>query len=105
MDLLTFDMDINALWEDKNKTDTLRESESEIVTDKGSKRGALTKPKGRKLRMLLGGSMENLNNDMNASGFLGVSPAANQADLQDKKGKRKLVLPTGPALYNANVRF
>jgi hypothetical protein len=52
MDLLIFDI---ALWEDKNKTDTLRESESEIVTDKGSNRGALTKPKGGKLSVFLGG--------------------------------------------------
>jgi class 3 adenylate cyclase len=110
MELLTFDMDIEALWKNVNsKSDAGHESDSESANDKGSKRGVpgLTSSsrqtsggilKAARRRSTLGGGSD----ELSEAGF-GTS-GTNQADLMEPDtSKPELVLPTGPALYNANV--
>lgn len=112
MELLTFDMDIEALWKNVNhsKSETGHESDSESANDKGSKRSVpgLTSSarqtsggilKAARRRSTLGGSDE-----MSETGLHGGTSGTNQADLMEPdNSKPELVLPTGPALYNANV--
>jgi class 3 adenylate cyclase len=111
MELLTFDMDIEALWKNVNsKSETGHESDSESANDKGSKRSVpgLTSSarqtsagilKAARRRSTKGGSDE-----LSDTGLHGGASGTNQADpMEPDNSKPELVLPTGPALYNANV--
>lgn len=112
IELLTFDMDIDALWRGKNKkgsrSDTGHESDSEI----GSERGTAPKREGGRLSggMLKAARRRSVRitgkeggSDELSEGF-SPTPANSQMDfIKEDSTPPELVLPTGPALYNANV--
>lgn len=110
MDLFTFDLDINALWiENKKKSEAGKESDSMTGSEGGSRRGAMSKmQRGRRMSVRLGLPMQQDDSyvdEVSQSGFLGTSvssPQETAAESEDGKVP-KLVLPTGPALYNTNV--
>jgi class 3 adenylate cyclase len=114
MELLTFDMDIEALWKNTNnkgtKSATGHESDSESADDKTSKRnassstrqtpGGILKASVARRRSTRPGFKDGSDELSELGGGVGSS----QADLMEPdNSKPELVLPTGPALYNANV--
>jgi len=108
MELFTFDMDIVALWNEKSKKESGRESDS--ASDAGSRRAAMAKmPRVRRIsaRKKVEGiaSDEMSETESGFFGQLGVGGANHgMLGVESEGGKpSKLVLPTGPALYNANV--
>jgi hypothetical protein len=109
MDLFTFDLDVNALWNDnkKSKSETGRESDS--LSEGGSKRAVMKMARGRRMSVRIGlpiSQDDSIVDEVSQSGFMGVSPSGPLdacMDNEDGKPTKKLVLPTGPALYNANV--
>jgi class 3 adenylate cyclase len=119
MELLTFDMDIEALWKNVSKipnSETGHESDSESG-DTSSKRNAvgLTSSKrqtsggrlkvSRRLSTRLGLKESGGSDEMSETGMLSVILAGiSQAEVMEtENAKPELVLPTGPALYNTNV--
>jgi len=104
IELLTFDMDIDALWKErrgKKGIDT-QESDSEKGSEKGSKREGLRGSGGmlkNRRRSMLNMGSSNFSDEFSEN-FGSGTPAA---DFESESGPAKLVLPTGPALYNANV--
>jgi class 3 adenylate cyclase len=116
MELFTFDVDIDALWAKKIAKPEGRESDS--ASDSGSRRGALGKNQRENRRSLGAGAFHALQQGGNAGGdsdeqnnsaFLGAATAQPSSqsefgpDGDDGNKVPTLVLPTGPALYNANV--
>lgn len=102
MELFTFDLDIDALWrENKFKSDG---RESDTTSDAGSRRGAMGKiSRGRRMSLRMGiPGIKDDSDEISQSGFLGPS-SQNFGCEGDDRGTPKLVLPTGPALYNSNV--
>lgn len=106
MELFTFDMDIEALWADNMK------KESDSISDSGSRRSNLRRiTRGRRISVRLGMAGQKLDATLDAAdevsqnGFSG--PPMSQSDMGGGDGEdckpANLVLPTGPALYNANV--
>ena len=108
MELFTFDMDIVALWNDKAKKDTGRESDS--ASDAGSRSTTMAKvPRARRISGRKKGdgttSDEMSETESVFYGSLAVG-GANHGTLgvESEGGKpSKLVLPTSSSLYNANV--
>ena len=106
MELFTFDMDIVALWNDKSKKEAGRESDS----DAGSRRSAMAKiPRTRRISARKKGdgvaSDEMSETESGFFGAMGVTGVNHGTFGVESEGGKpsKLVLPTGPALYNANV--
>jgi class 3 adenylate cyclase len=107
IELFTFDTDIDALWvEDKRKVSKSDGIDSDAASDTGSRRGALGKvPRNKRISMRIVMSNRDDSEDISQSGFLVGDAARSHTERVDADGVRppKLVLPTGPALYNANV--
>jgi class 3 adenylate cyclase len=115
MELLTFDMDIEALWKNVNsksdtghKSETGHESDSESVNDKGSKRSVPSSSARQTSAGILKASRRRStksgSDELSDAGLHGGAPGTNPADpMEPDNSKPELVLPTGPALYNANV--
>ena len=116
MDLYTFDMDIDALWKKtvmnaSNRTKLEVESESGESSEKHSKRD-LRAPSSRQL-MMRSGRRNSVHKDFvgDESSEIGLKPmggvvgvVSSSTHQPDEVGMpEKLVLPTGPALYNAKV--
>jgi len=115
IELFTFDMNIDALWDERRralrsaKSDTGRDSDS--MSESGSKRGGLGMlPRGRRNSVRLGKNAmkEMASEEMSEHYALAVGGSQRDLNLNlTKDGETvaalKLVLPTGQALYNANV--
>ena len=122
VELLTYDMDIDALWKDGKKikaakstsSTTNRESDSDVGSEKGSKREGLRMPgsvrqassammKANRRRSLKFG--KDLGSDeLSDGGFLAQGGNVQTEHTEvDGGGPAELVLPTGHALYNASV--
>eukprot|EP00522_Entomoneis_paludosa_P013153 CAMPEP_0172451694 /NCGR_PEP_ID=MMETSP1065-20121228/9625_1 /TAXON_ID=265537 /ORGANISM="Amphiprora paludosa, Strain CCMP125" /LENGTH=1163 /DNA_ID=CAMNT_0013203661 /DNA_START=207 /DNA_END=3698 /DNA_ORIENTATION=+ len=130
MELMTFDMDIDALWKNVNKntvtgsivgkSDEGKESDSD--SDRklnqnprklpGSNRKLAERQRqGRRISVRM--PMKESSDELSDGGFLPTAAAAatssnSNADLtgdgeHQASGPPELVLPTGPALYNASV--
>lgn len=119
IELLTFDMDIDALWKNKGKRGggggggDGQDTDSEKGSEKGGPQGnnksarnpsALLKARRRSM-LSIGGSSPMSVSDEFSMAFGEGPPNSNQADVDqnDSGGPPQLVLPTGPSLYNANV--
>jgi class 3 adenylate cyclase len=123
MDLLTYDLDIDALWKDGKKimavsrSETGREGDSDPGSDKGSKReglripstvrqvsSAMMKSNRRSVKFGKDISSDELT-EIPGSLALGGGNAgvADHTEVVDVGGPAELVLPTGPAFYNASV--
>ena len=118
MELLTYDMDIDALWRDvvqgPMSASTTRENDSDdIGSEKGrreglriplaGRQGTSSRLKGARRRSLRLGKDLQGSEEFREGNFL--APGVNaQADLTetDVSGPPKFELPTGPALYNSN---
>jgi class 3 adenylate cyclase len=123
IELLTFDMDIDALWADTKQgtkqSDTGRESDSDMGSEKGSRRmkvgagvrqvsNGLMKA-GRRISVI--GSVNvvtvNVGSDELSDGNFMVQSGTGKAQADNTEGgdigPPAFVLPKGPALYNANV--
>jgi hypothetical protein len=63
------------------------------------------RPKGRRMSILAPSKEHGDSDDVSESGFMGMPQGSNPADLQDGETstESKIVLPTGPAFYNATV--
>lgn len=110
IELFTFDVDIDALWRSPKKKGQRYDGESDSET--GSQRGSSSRrdlmrisaggklkgPRRRSVMMIKDTASED------ASEVLGVSGTGHgdKGDLEHV-GPSELVLPTGPAIYNANV--
>jgi class 3 adenylate cyclase len=107
IDLYTFDMDIDALWRNQtNKKASKPDNDQESDSDTGSGKGVTTSR--RDVLRLSGGRLM-------AARRRSVATLKDQAseDLSDARGSvaddkdggaaSELVLPSGPAIYNANV--
>jgi class 3 adenylate cyclase len=130
MELFTFDIDVGSLWAKKSaQTDaSIRENNEGSNSSDTSRRGTMAKaPRDSRRASNNGNGSTFLTNESddakNTSGFLGINAnsnniAANHVDGgndgsgvtpvgDDPKTSQgtapTLVLPTGPALYNANV--
>lgn len=113
IELLTFDMDIDALWKSRGKkggarSDTGHESDSEPGSEKGLKRESGIRVSGGMLKAARRRSVRVTGKDVGSDELLseGFGPGVgNQSEMMkdDGLGPSELVLPTGPALYNANV--
>lgn len=123
VELLTFDMDIDALWNDAKQGSKAQKSDadSDVGSEKGSKRDILKSSqalrqasgslmKGRRRSMLMGISSltggKDSAGDEQSDGGLGPGMSSMQLPIEQEKDALKppeLVLPTGPALYNPSV--
>jgi hypothetical protein len=119
LDLFTFDINVDALWDEKKRamksprSDAGRDSDS--VSDTGSKRGGLGLipiPRARRasMRNLLGSGRDatttSAEDAISERAFLaGNSTSTRDLNAFEVEGgmPAKLVLPTGLALYNPNV--
>jgi hypothetical protein len=114
VELLTFDMDIDALWTDAKQgtkqSDTGRESDSDVGSEKGSRRMKV----GVSVRQVSNGLMGKAGRRVSVRGSDELSDGnfivqAGTRDVQADHteggdgGPPGFVLPKGPALYNANV--
>ncbi|GAX18664.1 hypothetical protein FisN_10Hh123 [Fistulifera solaris] len=120
VELLTFDMDIDALWVDAKQGAKAPKSDadSEAGSDRGSKRdifskssqglrqasGALMKRR-RSIIMGIGGGKDFGSDELSDGG---LTPGLGGVQLPTEQEKEafkppELVLPTGPALYNPSV--
>lgn len=124
MELLTFDMNIDALNVDHSKADNT-ESDMNSESDFRSKTTLMARAKGRRsVAMLLPTHRERMTEHSSAdfgdqtgtSGGGGGGTTSNESlsavglddgggDSQHKRASKLLTLPTGPAIYNANVWF
>jgi class 3 adenylate cyclase len=114
MDLYTFDMDIDALWR-RTALTTSNRMKMEIESDSGesnekavSKRDLRTPASTRQMLGRRRPSVRHNNLLVDESSEIGIGggPSNSQGDLigdQEVGMPAKLVLPTGPALYNAKV--
>ena len=107
IELFTFDMDIDALWKTKpkkrGKSESGYESDSDVGSDKAQKRDGLrvsSSRLGRRMSLRIGGVKEG--SDELSEAF-GPIPGASQSDIKEDQPTPELVLPNGPAVYNANV--
>jgi hypothetical protein len=90
-------MDIDAL---SLKHDLINRDQSDTASEAGSKRG-LPRRGGKRLSLRLGmNRVDGGSDELDLSGFL--NPPALTEEPQDGRPP-KLVLPSGPALYNQNV--
>lgn len=110
IELLTFDMDIDALWKSKSteKKAGAQETDSEIGSDKGGKRdgasGRLSQGMLRRLSVARQSMKDGGGSDEFSENFVLPPVTTLPHDKKDGEGPpAELVLPTGPALYNANV--
>jgi class 3 adenylate cyclase len=116
IELLTFDMDIGALWQGANsrhlrkdhsvRSDAGQESDTESASDSRIKRDLGRKVMRRHSRRL--STRDVLNDELSetglrTSGTAGDSQTDVIGDGQGTNAPPQLVLPTGPALYNSNV--
>jgi len=110
IELLTFDMDIDALWRTKpkaraNKSDSGHESESDLGSDKQQKREVSRisgSRLGRRISVRIGGLKDG--SDELSEVFGPNAQAASQGEMKEEPtSPPELVLPNGPVLYNANV--
>ena len=110
IELLTFDMDIDALWRTKpkaraNKSDSGHESESDLGSDKQQKREVSRisgSRLGRRISVRIGGLKDG--SDELSEVFGSNAQAASQGEMKEEPtSPPELVLPNGPVLYNANV--
>lgn len=91
-------MDIDAL---SVKSDVIGRDQSDTASEGGSKRTSLSRRGGKRKSLRLGMSSRGDGSDeLDLSGFLNPQGIL---DEPDGRPVAKLVLPTGPALYNANV--
>jgi class 3 adenylate cyclase len=118
MELLTFDMDIDALWKVAQKKPDFGDNSDEETVDVASKRDVMRVTQSRqssggllksaRRRSLNRPKQQELSEDLNRSVLDVPTLVANQMTQGDQgeeaaQGKPELVLPTGPALYSANV--
>jgi class 3 adenylate cyclase len=109
MELLTFDMDIDALWRDKNKQKSDlsgHESDSEAASERNSKRDVVRTSGGNRLvkaarrrstRTMIKEGSDELND------LFGPPTATFQPEKDDGGPPPELVLPTGIVAYHDNV--
>lgn len=116
MELLTFDMDIDALWKVQQKKTDFGDNSDEETIDIGSKRDVMRVTQARQSsggllksarRRSLNRPKTDLSEDLNRSVLDVPTLVANQMNQGEQEetaqGPPELVLPTGPALYSANV--
>jgi hypothetical protein len=122
LELFTFDMDIAAVWRNQPKPTIadVSDSDSESAADRGeshrskrdfsSKNSSSRRPvlqKGNRRRNILNGFWDGASDELNDSnlGSLGSAVNGNQDKRENEAdgGPPELILPVGPALYNANV--
>lgn len=120
MELFTFDMDIDALWTEENNTrkDTTLRGESDTASDGGSKRNQMGKmPRARRMsaRRVNKEGFSLSGDDISETGsglFAAINGnqgnnSTNHGGVETESGggggPSKLVLPSGLALYTANV--
>lgn len=119
MELFTFDMDIDALWrkEDDDKMSDVDSINSDsVVSGRGSKREA--RPMLKRRRSIKGLNLKGFNSnslsgldpsdeftaiDGGPPSARGIPGEGGSKDFAQGHSPPELVLPTGPALYNANV--
>mmetsp|Transcript_19347 Transcript_19347/g.41657 ORF Transcript_19347/g.41657 Transcript_19347/m.41657 type:complete len:1150 (+) Transcript_19347:227-3676(+) len=125
MELMTFDMDIDALWKNVSKSGTgtgsiVQRSDDVPGSDgeterrtpkvrKGADARGIDRRLGRRISVRM--PVKEASDELSEGGFLPAAAAssASNADLtgdgdnQANNGPPELVLPTGPALYNQSV--
>ena len=110
IELFTFDMDIDALWRVPKKKGQKNDG-GESDSDTGSQRGSTSR---RDLMRLSGGMLKGVRRrsvmtikepaSEDFSENFGVVSGTGHGDKESEYfGPSELVLPTGPAIYNANV--
>ena len=107
VELLTYDMDIDALWKDGKKV-SKKESDSDLGSEKGTKmrsvRNASGGLMGRRRASLKFGAKDLGSDELGESTFFTPGSGNNQGEhAESEGGQSELVLPTCPALYTANV--
>ena len=103
MELWTFDMDIEALWEQKMKTKDPNEEEvkSESGSERNGRREISSRVQSRRnptKRLSFSGLRSE---DFNETSAFATPTVPTTLDRSDSSPK--LILPSGPALYNSNV--
>ena len=109
-ELLTFDVDIIDKGVKSSRSDLGRESDSDVGSEKGTKREGLRIARQVTHAMMRRRSMRNLGkeaggDDPSDATFHGPGGVTTQAEHTetDGGGPPELVLPTGPAMYNPTV--